>query len=124
MNTWWIDQAEPALFNAFLTPPKCFETISPLESYRIFEQLNQRIESADAVAQNALAEVRELKRGFASFKEAYGNLVNAHKELLIKQQALVNSRSWNLTGPMRRASRLSRRLQDILRNTRAPGQDS
>ena len=117
LNTWWIDQAEPALADAFRTPPNCFDTISPLESYRIIEQLNKRIESADAMAQNALAEGRELQRGLASAKEAYGNLLTAHQQLL-------NSRSWKLTGPMRRASRLSRRLLNDLRNATAPGQGS
>jgi len=117
LNTWWIDQAEPALADAFRTPPNCFDTISPLESYRIIEQLNKRIESIDAIAQNALAEGRELQRGLASAKEAYGNLLTAHQQLL-------NSRSWKLTAPMRRALRLSRRLLDDLRKATAPGQDN
>ena len=139
LNTWWIDQTELALADAFRTPPNCFDTISPLESYRIIEQLSTKIEqgrvrieqlsasieqlktqvvNTETQLQEAQAQCQLLQHGLAETEKGYAHLMNEYQKLSAYHQALLNSRSWKLTAPLRSIGARSQKLLSSIRSSR------
>ena len=136
LNTWWIDPTEPALADAFRTPPNCFDTISPLESYRIIEQrgakieqlsakieqLSQTVVNTETQLQEAQAQCQSLQHGLAETEKGYAHLMNEYQQLSAYQQALLNSRSWKITAPLRSMGSRSQRLLSSIRSSRIDSQ--
>ena len=143
LNTWWIDPTDPALADAFRTPPNCFDTISPLESYRIIEQrgakieqLNAKIEQLNAkieqlsqtvvntetLLKEAQSQCQTLQHGLAETEKGYAHLMNEYQQLSAYQQALLNSRSWKITAPLRSMGSRSQRLLSSIRSSRIDSQ--
>jgi FkbM family methyltransferase len=129
LNTWWINQTEPALADAFRTPANCFDTISPLESYRIIEQLSAKIEqlsqtvvNTETQLQEAQSQCQALQHGLAETEKGYAHLMNEYQQLSAYQQALLNSRSWKITAPLRSMRARSQRLLSSIRSSRIDSQ--
>ena len=136
LNTWWIDPTEPALANAFRTPPNCFDTISPLESYRIIEQRDAKIEQLNAkieqlsqtvvnketLLKEAQCQCQTVQHGLAETEKGYAHLMNEYQQLSAHQQALLNSRSWKITAPFRSIGARSKRLLSSIRSSRIDSQ--
>ena len=123
LNTWWIDQAEPALSAAFQTPPNCFDTISPMENHRIIHQLTERIEQAEESIQQTLAQSQSLEHQLKEAQQICNQITSKNQylkseceKLLDQQQAIFSSKSWKLTAPLRylneHSSRFIRSLRD------------
>lgn len=131
LNTWWIDQAEPALADAFQTPPNCFDTISPMESHRIIHQLTERIKQAEALTQKTLErlmQAEELIHQTLAQSQSLENQLNQTQQncnqimlenqhlkrecenLLHQQHAIFSSKSWKITAPLRYLNEYSRRF--------------
>lgn len=102
LNTWWIDEAEPALAEAFQTPANCFDTISPMEHHRIIGSLNTTIQTTDETLAETKAQCVGLQHDLDATQKALAKLLEEHQNLHKQQQALLNSRSWKLTAPLRR----------------------
>ena len=136
LNTWWIDPTEPALADAFRTPPNCFDTISPLESYRIIEQrgakieqlnakieqLSQTVVNTETLLKEAQSQCQTLQHGLAETEKGYAHLMNEYQQLSAYQQALLNSRSWKITAPLRSMGSRSQRLLSSIRSSRIDSQ--
>lgn len=108
LNTWWIDRNEPGLAAAFQTPPNCFDTISPMETYRIIAQLTRRVEASEAAHQEALIQSQELQQRLLhnqaaqdALQQQQQTLSQALDQLQANHAALLNSMSWKLTKPLR-----------------------
>ena len=136
LNTWWIDPTEPALADAFRTPPNCFDTISPLESYRIIEQrdakieqlsakieqLSQTVVNTETLLKEAQSQCQTLQHGLAETEKGYALLMKEYQQLSAYQQALLISRSWKITAPLRSMGSRSQRLLSSIRSSRIDSQ--
>ena len=95
LNTWWIDQAETGLARAFTTPPNCFDTVSPMEKYRIIRQLNEDVQKTTETNQILEQNMHQLQDSLDTLQQ--------------QQTDLLNSTSWKLTAPLRALCRLTKK---------------
>ena len=123
LNTWWIDPKEPSLRKAFQTPANCFDTISPMETHRLIDQYQtrevdiraeaeERVKAIDQRLQNAHQQIDALNLKINESHAQYQELSEAHRQLALNHEAVLNSRSWKITAPLRRVTDRVRRATE------------
>ena len=123
LNTWWIDPKEPSLRKAFQTPANCFDTISPMETHRLIDQYQtrevdiraeaeERVKAIDQRLQDAHQQIDALNLKINESHAQYQELSETHRQLALNHEAVLNSRSWKITAPLRRVTDRVRRAKE------------
>ena len=102
LNTWWIDANEPQLATVFATPANVFDTVSPMQSYRVETKLIAHIQQLRRAREG---ERRVLRLQNAQLREQQRQLFDLDRRL----QRIVQSPYWKLSAPLRWLLRRLRR---------------
>lgn len=107
LNTWWIDSNQPQLAKAFETPINVFDTISPMESFRIETKLTNHIQQLRRAREG---ERQALRRQHQNHQQSLQEMRLKLNELESQVELLLNSSSWKMTAPYRGLAEKIRRL--------------
>lgn len=115
LNTWWVNSQQPQLARAFETPINVFDTISPMESFRVETKLTNQIQQLRRAREGERQALRRQHRQLIQQQQHHQQSLQEMglklNELNSQIELLLNSSSWKLTAPYRRLGEKIRRLR-------------